>query len=75
LLIDDIKKMREALEEGIVWTHVSKIKSLNQIIKKVWERTYTGDDIKTIKIECQITETKKNGRNFNYEIMCVKEKD
>lgn len=71
-IINDIKKFSKQLERSLIKHHILKIDQINKIINKIWKMTYSGKDIKSIKIKSQIITSQnklQNRKNYDYGIL------
>ncbi|PIK49710.1 putative DNA repair protein [Apostichopus japonicus] len=69
----DLEQYRNALDEAIVKFHRMKLLEVNEEIKRLWVKTYQGNDIDSINIEADVD--KGDGRRaYNYRVEMVKGK-
>ena len=70
--IEDIGSYGAALDRAVMNYHQFKMGELNRITGELWQSTYQGTDIDTIKIRSDHETTGNNKRNYNYRVCMVK---
>lgn len=70
--IEDLGKYASALDQAIIKYHSLKMEEINRIAGELWQSTYQGTDVDTIKIRSD-NETAKGNRSYNYRVCMVKQ--
>lgn len=75
----DLTTLYKATDNGVMQFHQTQMKKINNIIDELWKKTYTGNDVETIKIKADPIAAKKktetiasNNRSYNYRVVMVK---
>lgn len=72
----DLDKYHKALDAALMRYHTLKIQEINQIIRDLWRRCYTGNDIDMIEIRSDVEGEEPSGRalrNYNYRVVMIRE--
>ncbi|KAG9247672.1 putative DNA repair protein RAD50 [Calycina marina] len=69
--IDDIEKMRKAVELAIMHYHTTKMEEINTIAREIWLNTYQGTDIDGIGIRSE-ADTTGEMRKYEYRVVMYK---
>lgn len=72
ILINDLDKYIKAIEKGINKFHTIIMEDINATMDELWQRTYRGNDIETIRIVADDVGTKVNVSRYSYRIVMVK---
>ena len=71
---NDLDKYYKALSSAIMKFHHEKMANINRIIRELWRSTYRGNDIDTIEI--MVDESESQGadkrKNYNYRVVMNK---
>ncbi|KAH8697734.1 DNA repair protein Rad50 [Talaromyces proteolyticus] len=70
--IDDLGRYGGALDKAIMQYHGLKMEEINRIVEELWQRTYRGTDVDTIRIRSD-NENAKGNRSYNYRVCMVKQ--
>lgn len=75
----DLTTLYKATDNGVMEYHQTQILKINNIIDELWKKTYTGNDVETIKIKADpiaakksTTTTASNNRSYNYRVVMIK---
>ncbi|TID26159.1 hypothetical protein CANINC_002854 [Pichia inconspicua] len=75
----DLATLYKVTDNGVMEYHQSQMSKINNIIDELWKKTYTGNDVETIKIKADpvaarktSTTTASNNRSYNYRVVMVK---
>lgn len=75
----DLTTLYKATDNGVMEFHQTQMQKINNIIDELWKKTYTGNDVETIKIKADPIAVKKksetsatNNRSYNYRIVMIK---
>ena len=68
---EDLEKYYRALERALLQYHSTKMECINRSIADLWQRTYRGNDIDSIEIRTDISDSVK-GKNYNYRVVMLK---
>ena len=71
-VVEDLGKYGGALDRAIMKYHGLKMGEINEIINELWQKTYRGTDVDTIRIRSDNENTKGN-RSYNYRVCMVKQ--
>ncbi|KAL0097942.1 hypothetical protein J3Q64DRAFT_1081492 [Phycomyces blakesleeanus] len=74
--LSDVKKYKTGYEMAIVEKQSDKIKEINQVIKELWEKTYTGSDIEYMAIRTDLDDISPGdttAHTFNYKVVMGKD--
>ncbi|CAK5284189.1 unnamed protein product [Mycena citricolor] len=69
---NDLEKYAKALDNAIMKYHSLKMEEVNDIIKYLWNKTYQGSDIDTIRIRSD-AEGGATKRSYNYRVVMTKD--
>jgi len=75
MAVDDLNKYYIALDYAIMRYHKDKMRTVNSIIRKMWRRTYRGNDIDHIEIKTDDGEMIRGAdkrKTYNYRVVMVK---
>lgn len=70
--VEDLGKYASALDQAIIKYHSLKMEEINRIAGELWQNTYQGTDVDTIRIRSD-NETAKGNRSYNYRVCMVKQ--
>ncbi|ODQ45634.1 hypothetical protein PICMEDRAFT_25111, partial [Pichia membranifaciens NRRL Y-2026] len=75
----DLTTLYKATDNGVMEFHQTQMQKINNIIDELWKKTYTGNDVETIKIKADPIAVKKksetsatNNRSYNYRVVMIK---
>jgi DNA repair protein RAD50 len=75
----DLTTLYKATDNGVMEFHQTQMFKINNIIDELWKKTYTGNDVETIKIKADpiaakktTTTTASNNRSYNYRVVMIK---
>ncbi|CAK5270168.1 unnamed protein product [Mycena citricolor] len=69
---NDLEKYAKALDNAIMKYHSLKMEEVNDIMKYLWNKTYQGSDIDTIRIRSD-AEGGATKRSYNYRVVMTKD--
>ncbi|KEI37157.1 uncharacterized protein L969DRAFT_218053 [Mixia osmundae IAM 14324] len=72
MAIHDMEKYGKALDSAIMAYHSAKMQEINNIIRELWTKTYTGSDIDKIAIVSDGDGATK-ARTYNYRVVMDKD--
>ena len=75
----DLTTLYKATDNGVMEFHQTQMQKINNIIDELWKKTYTGNDLETIKIKADPIAVKKksetsatNNKSYNYRVVMIK---
>lgn len=75
----DLTTLYKATDNGVMEFHQTQMTKINNIIDELWKKTYTGNDVETIKIKADPIAVKRksdttatNNRSYNYRVVMIK---
>ena len=74
----DLTTLYKATDNGVMEFHQTQMAKINNILDELWKKTYTGNDVETIKIKADPIAARKSGttatnnRSYNYRVVMVK---
>ena len=72
LAVGDLDNYYRALDRALMTYHSMKIAEINKIIRELWQRTYTGQDIESIQIVSGEEGRSASARSYNYRVVMKK---
>jgi DNA repair protein RAD50 len=73
MAVEDLEKYWTALDKALLRYHGQKIGDINRIIRELWQKTYTGEDIEGIEIVSgEESGSSRASRSYNYRVVMRK---
>ena len=71
--VEDLGRYGGALDKAIMKYHSLKMEQINRTIQELWQATYQGTDVDTIRIRSDNESASKGNRSTNYRVCMLKQ--